>query len=142
MAEQQIEESVTVLQPTIRIESDGTPAGTKILSADGVEIKHVQRVDLKMEVGYRNEARLDVYDVSGSIDATLKALHITKLPPPICDLLVEVSAPERHWFRQRSFFQIVRRTNRGEEHALIELVAQGWTSPTAPMQMTVPEYDR
>lgn len=144
MAEQQVKESVEVRQPTIRIESDGTPRGTRIFSGD-TEIKMVTRVELELDIDIdkpRNEARLHIFDVGGSLEATLKALHITKLPPPISDLLVEITAPERHWFRQRSFFQVVRRTNRGSDHALIELVAQGWAAPAAPLTYTIPEYDR
>lgn len=145
MAQLQVEENVEVLrhEPTIRIETDGTSMGTHLFAADDTEIKYITRVELSIDVKQKsNEAVLHVLDVNGSIEATLKALKITKVPPAVCELLVDVMPPERHWFRQRSFFQIVRRSNKGTDHALVELVAQGWTAPTQPLKFTIPEYDR
>ena len=143
MAEQPVEESVKVIQPKIRIESDGTIPGTRLYAGGSdSEIGGVTRVELDIDVKKKaSSAVLHVLDIGGSVEATLKALHITKMPPPICDLLVEISAPERHWFRKRSFFQVVRRRNRGVDYAFLELVAQGWTAPTAPLQFMIPEFD-
>lgn len=88
--------------PQIRIESDGTLAGSHVYAGD-VELRGVSRVDYSFDVKDPvGRAVLHIFDISTYLEATLAALHVTKLPAPAEEHVLTISAPRWTWRGRRS----------------------------------------
>lgn len=62
----------------VKIISDGTPSGTKVLLEDGTQIKGVTALRLTIEAGKIPKAELDIVPYSVEVQAQLDSINVRK----------------------------------------------------------------
>lgn len=130
--------------PSVRIVTEGDGTTSHVFTADGVELRYVEQVDLTLRVGKPNVATLHVLNVAGQFDAEVASIKERLLPEPQSVLVVKVGAyeyPDDLEGGRKSPISITRLTNRGVDHTETTTMCEGWVSACEPFELTVPEEE-
>lgn len=119
--------------PKIRIESDGTPNGTRVYAASGEELKYITAVELSIDINEAlTRATLHLLNVGGSLEATLDALAVKTIPAPAEEHVLTIYAARWTWRGRRSRLTLNRQTNGGTDYTLVEPVVRCLIPPSEP----------
>lgn len=73
--------------PTVHIVSDGTPENTRVLAADGTEIRHVRALNIRADAGDPFlSVELEISPVEVHVDGTVTRVIVEC---PVCQLSMD-----------------------------------------------------